>query len=183
MTPMREHNREFKKIFSQTQTHLGNAEPDWTYAPILIKGSNHPETTCNPDTRLVQVRVTVSTLNDPMQRSYQLIHESVHCLSPRNRRDTLFFEEGLANWYALTIRSLPESYRQENEGHLVPLLKRPFELFRQLKPSYEKVAALRKDCVGLDDVTEALIEKHFACGKGLATQLMERLPEDRPAVM
>jgi hypothetical protein len=180
---MREFNREFKKIFKKTQRLLGPGEPDWKIGPIKIEGEDHPETTCNDVTKDVIVRVTVSTMTYPQQRTYQLTHESVHCLSPRNRRDTLFFEEGLANWYVLTHPSLPDEFRKDAERILDPFLAKPYKLFCELKPTYGRIAALRADCPGLDDVTPELIIKHFTASPGLAAKLMERLPKDRPAVM
>src|SRR5260370_11579641 len=180
---MRVHNREFKKIFKRTQQDLGIAEPNWNIGPIKVEGKDHPETTCNEVTRDVIVRVTESTIEHFQQRAYQLIHESVHCLSPRNKRETLFFEEGLANWYTLTHQSLPESYRKEAEKSLDPLLAKPYEIFCELKPTYARVAALRKDCPGLDDVKAHLIIKHFDARQELADRLMERMPTARPKVM
>jgi hypothetical protein len=180
---MRQHNREFKKIFVMTQKDLGKAESNWKIGPIKVEGQKHPETSCNEETRSVVVRVTKSTIDHPHQRAYQLIHESVHCLSPRNRRDTLFFEEGLANWYALTHPSLPESYRQANEKILDPLLDKPYKIFCELRPAYAKVVALRNDCTGLDNVTTNLIIKHFGASTELAERLMERMPQERPDVM
>jgi len=180
---MREFNREFKQIFRETQRLLGKCEPNWTIAPIKIEGQNHPETICNDVTKDVTVRVTVSTITYPEQRTYQLTHESVHCLSPRNRRDTLFFEEGLANWYTLNHAALSEAYRKEAESKLDPLLAKPYKIFCELKPTYARVAALRKDCPGLDNATVDLIIKHFGAPPELATKLVERLPKDRPTVM
>jgi hypothetical protein len=180
---MRVHNREFKTIFKRTQAHLGNAEKNWNIGPIRVEGNSYPETICNELTKDVIVRVTQSTIQYPLQRTYQLIHESVHCLSPRNKRDTLFFEEGLANWYALTHQSLPESYRNESEKILDPLLAKPYKVFCKLKPSYTKIAALRNDCPGLDDVTSSLIMKHFGVPQQIADQLMERMSGARPSVM
>jgi len=140
---MRLHNREFKTIFKQTQADLGKAEPNWNIGPIKVGGDNYPETTCNEATMEVTVRVTESTIKYPLQRSYQLIHESVHCLSPRNKRETLFFEEGLANWYALTHQSLPESYRKEAEALLDSLLAKPsasLDLLTRRLRRYAKIA-------------------------------------------
>jgi hypothetical protein len=182
-TEMRLHNREFKAIFIRTQAELGKAEPNWTIGPIKVEGNNYPETTCNESTRNVIVRTTLSTIQHPLQRAYQLIHESVHCLSPRNKRETLFFEEGLANWYTLTHRSLPKNYRDENEELLDPLLAKPYRAFSELKPTYAKIAALRSDCPGLDDVRPSLIMKHFDAPKETADRLMERMPEARPKLM
>jgi hypothetical protein len=180
---MRLHNREFKTIFKRTQVELGAAEPNWNIGPIKVGGDNYPETTCNEATKEVAVRVTESTIKYPLQRSYQLIHESVHCLSPRNKRETLFFEEGLANWYALTHQSLPESYRREAEALLDSLLAKPYKIFCQLRPTYAKIAALRKDCPGLDEVPARLIIKHFEAPDQIADLLMERMPEARPKLM
>jgi len=180
---MRAFNQEFKKIFKQTQQLLGPREPSRKIMPIQIEGDNYPETTCDAVTREVTIRVTTSTITYPQQRTYQLRHESVHCLSPRNRPDTLFFEEGLANWYALTHRSLPSEYRQKSEQKLDPLLAKPYKLFCALVPTYQQIAALRTDCPVLDDVTSELIIKHFSAAPELAAQLMERLPKNRPSVM
>lgn len=180
---MRLFNREFTKIFKATQELLGPSEPNWKIGPIKIEGSNYPETTCDEVTRDVTVRATVSTLADPLQRTYQLTHESVHCLSPRNRRDTLFFEEGMANWYTLTSASLPEDYRRKAARTLEPLLAKPYNLFLQLNPTFQKIVALRKDCLGLDDVTPELIIKSFSTTAALASMLTERLPKDRPEKM
>jgi hypothetical protein len=180
---MRAFNQEFKKIFKQTQRLLGSQEPNWKIMPIQIVGDNYPETTCDAVTREVTIRVTTSTIRHPQQRTYQLTHESVHCLSPRKRSDTLFFEEGLANWYALTHRSLPREYRHEAEQKLDPLLAKPYKLFCALMPTYQQIASLRADCPVLDDVTSELIIKHFSATPELAAQLMERLPKNRPSVM
>jgi hypothetical protein len=83
---MQEYDREFKKLFEQTQHHLGKAEPGWKSVTIKIEGNNFAETTCDPSARQIIVRVTEATVKYPVQRTYQLIHESVHCLCPRNRR-------------------------------------------------------------------------------------------------
>lgn len=148
-----------------------------------MRGSNYPETECDDIARRVTVRVTESTIDDLRQLKYQLTHESVHCLSPRNRRDTLFFEEGLANWYTLTQPSLPQDYRQSSAKVLPQLLAKPYEIFKELNPTYEKIASLRTKCPGLDDVTTELIIEHFAVPREFAEKLMERLPKERPQRM
>jgi hypothetical protein len=180
---MRAYNREFKTIFKQTQAHLGLAEKNWNIRPIRIEGDSYPETICDELTKDVIVRVTQSTIQYPLQRTYQLIHESVHCLSPRDKRDTLFFEEGLANWYALTHLFLPENYRREAEKVLDPLLAKHYKVFYELKPTYAKIAALRHDCPGLDEVTPHLIMQHFETSQDVAERLVERMPVARPNVM
>lgn len=180
---MRQFNREFKQIFQTTRRLLGPSEAGWKIGPIKIVGQIYPETTCNEITKYVTVRVTESTFTAPQQRIYQLTHESIHCLSPRNRRDTLFFEEGLANWYTLTSTSLPEDYRKEAERTLDPLLAKPYNLFLELRPTHQQIASLRNDCPGLDDVTLELIINHFTASTELASMLMQRLPLDRPETM
>ena len=180
---MREFNREFKKIFKETQRRLGKMEPGWKIGPIKIEGDDYPQTTCNEITKCVVVRVTKSTLEYPTRRTYQLTHESVHCLSPRDKSDTLFFEEGLANWYTLTNPALPEEYREESKAILDPLLAKPFQIFCELNPTYQRISALRAECPGLDEVTVELIIKHFGASETLAKRLMDRLPSYRPSVM
>jgi hypothetical protein len=62
-------------------------------------------------------------------------------------------------------------------------LAKPYKIFCQLRPTYAKIAALRKDCPGLDEVPTRLIIKHFEAPDQIADLLMERMPEARPKLM
>jgi hypothetical protein len=174
---------EFQKLFQLAQQRFGPCEPGWIVDSVLVQGSNFPETTSDLNSHRVLVRITDSARLDSQRRTYQLAHEAVHCLSPRGRRDTLFFEEGLANWFAITLPLLSRQYRKACASSLPKILRGPYEAFCELKPADEQIRALRNDQLVLDDVTPGQIEKHFGARPGLATKLCQRMGLGRPEAM
>jgi hypothetical protein len=173
---------EFFRIYSLAQKRFGAGEPGWKFnveARDLV-GSDFPEVTCDADTRTVNVRLTKSTEAFPHQQTYQLAHELIHCLTPRGRRDTLWFEEGFANWHAVSFPQLPKSYRTETEKEIIDLLAAPYHSFLRLKPTAGKLLRLRNHRPVLDDVRADDIVTYFGASPQLADELCQRLPTDRP---
>ena len=89
-------------ILRLAEKRFGSRMGGWKINPVDVAGSSFPETIVDPAGKTVQVRITASTRKYPMQATYQLAHEAIHCLAPVGRRDTIFFEEGLATHFALT---------------------------------------------------------------------------------
>jgi hypothetical protein len=117
--------QEFNAIFAMVQKRFGPAEPGWKFQVEArdIPGRLFVETIPNPADKTVIVRLRHSANQDPQQRMYQLAHEAIHCLAPRPRRDTLWIEEGFANWHAVNYPGCP--------AHTA---KRPVRALRDFSP-------------------------------------------------
>jgi hypothetical protein len=177
--------QEFNAIFAVVQKRFGPAEPGWKFQVEArdIPGRLFVETIPNRADKAVTVRLRQSANQYPQQRMYQLAHEAIHCLAPRPRRDTLWIEEGFANWHAVNYPRLPSSYRKEARESIKGFLAPTYHAFLKLKPTDAQIAALRKDQPVLDDVQADDIIKHFGATEELAKQLIQRLPKDRPPEM
>ncbi|MGB7246414.1 MAG: hypothetical protein WBC64_07050 [Methylovirgula sp.] len=112
-------------------------------APVRIEGDIHPETIIDSNAGVIQVRITNSAATDALRRRYQLAHESIHCIVATGRRDTIYFEEGLASYYALTLSCLDRNYRRRARNELPGILRAPLAAFKALKASDEAIRALR----------------------------------------
>jgi hypothetical protein len=177
---------EFNEIFKSIQTRFGAGEPGWKIQQIEIRditGRLFPETMADLTAKTIKIRLRESTRNDPQQRMYQLAHEAIHCLAPRNRRDTLWFEEGFANWHAVNYPALPRNYRTRAPAGITGLLAPTYHAFCKLNPTDSQLAELRKHQPILDDVKAEDIVKYFGATEELAKVLTQRLPEERPAEM
>src|ERR1700680_1195508 len=91
------------QILKSIEKRVGPRWPGWAIKPVVVARASFPETTRDAVKHTVQVRITASTTKYPMQAAYQHSHEAIHCLAPACRRDTIWFEEGLANHVALTF--------------------------------------------------------------------------------
>ena len=111
---------------------------EWFIEPVLVDGDNFPETIVNDARRTIRVRVTNLVRSSREEARYELGHESIHCLLATGRRDTIYFEEGLANHYALTLPCIPRPWRRRAKAKLPELLSAPYEAFRALCPTDDK---------------------------------------------
>jgi hypothetical protein len=170
-------------VLKGAERRFGDRVPGWRIRPVLVHGFNFPETTANDADKSVQVRVTASTTRYPMQAAFQLSHEAIHCLAPACRRDTIWFEEGLANHFSLTFPEISAPTRAENERDVPNLFVGPLKAFRDLKATDEQIRALRSDESWFDRITPDLIQKHFSASAELAKRLCQRLPIERPNAM
>jgi len=118
-----------------------------------------------------------------MQAAYQLSHEAIHCLASAGRRDTIWFEEGLANHFALTFPEISPPTKSENEQKLPALFVGPVKAFRSLNATDEQIRLLRIVHPWFDLLTLEIIQKHFSATAELAAQLCNRLPKERPNVL
>ncbi len=150
---------------------------------MIAAGDNFPETTVDAERRTVQVRLTASTNKYPVQAMYQSAHECIHCLGPAGRRDTIYFEEGLANHFALTYPELPSHIRSQNEVLLLSLFAAPLAAFRKLNATDEHIRHLRLEQPYFDLLTPQLVHKYFSASLELARVLCRRLPEERPPTL
>lgn len=108
---------------------------------------------------------------------FQLAHEAIHVLSGALKRKALKLEEGLAVWFSLDVLD-DHSYRDQARVSLSPIFKEALELFEQLTPSDNAIAALRACCSCLDEVAPQHLKQVFGCSHELAVKLCERVPED-----
>ena len=118
-----------------------------------------------------------------MQAAFQLSHEAVHCLAPASRRDTIWFEEGLANQVSLTFPEIDENYRQEAEANVPTLFVEPLAAFRSLSATDDQIKQMREEEPCFDKLTPSLIQKYFNTSNELAEKLCRRLPLKRPEKM
>src|ERR1700730_3173430 len=98
---------ELHRILSIAENRFGRRVTGWAMLPVLIEGQRFPQTLVSEAARTTRVRLTLSTNLYPLQATFQLAHEAIHCLSPAERTDTIWFEEGLANHHSLTFSELP----------------------------------------------------------------------------
>jgi hypothetical protein len=173
----------FEKLLSQAECRFGPRDSTWSLDRLWVEGDTFPETSPGSRPRTYSIRLTASTLKYPQQRVYQLAHESIHCLAPTLRRETLWFEEGLANHFALTLPDLPESYRAEAETLLPKLFEGPLAAIRALGASDEAIRLLRLKQPTFDALDTAIIRSHFGASHQLANALCQRLPSGRPYSM
>lgn len=165
------------------ENRFGPRVHGWAYKPVLVEGANYPETLVNTKAKSAQVRITESTKKYPDQAAFQLAHEAIHCLAPVERRDTIWFEEGLANHFSLTYGGVSQATRVVNETIVPELFREPLEAFRKLNPTDEKIRSMRIEEPVFDNLTPKLIQKHCGADQQLARQLCQRLPLSRPSVM
>jgi hypothetical protein len=170
-------------ILRSVENRFGPRIEGWTIKPVDVAGSSFPETTVDTIKKAVQVRITASTNRDPMQATYQLAHETIHCLAPAGRRDAIWFEEGFANHFALTYPELSRRYRAEAEASVPALFVEPLDAFRSLNATDEQIGTLRQEQPLFDELTPELIQKYFSAPAELARKLCDRLPLNRPSVL
>ena len=173
----------FLAILRKHEVRFGPRVAGWSYI-VVPEGQSFPETTI-PDTakKQVRVRVTMSTLQYPMQAAFQLSHEAVHCLAPTSRRDTIWFEEGLANHVSLTFPEIGENVREENAAKVPTLFVEPLAAFRSLSATDEQIKQMRAEEPCFDKLTPSLIQKYFNTSDELSEKLCRRLPLERPEKM
>ena len=155
----------------------------WAIAPVLIEGDDYPETIVDDDARVIRVRITNKVLTWPPEARYQLAHEAIHCIVATGRRETIYFEEGLANHHALTLPGLPRKYRRGAEKRLIEVLRPPLAAFRALNPTDERIRALRAEQQNVDELQPALVARIFEVSPDKATAVCRRMPEGRPRKM
>jgi hypothetical protein len=178
-----ERTAELQRILSSVELRFGARVPGWTMLPVLIEGQRFPQTLVSEASRTFRVRLTESTNDHPQQALFQLAHEAIHCLSPAERCDTIWFEEGLANHHSLTFSELPARYRKESEERVPSLFVEPLAAFRSLNPADEMIKALRLTYPDFNSWNADLIQQHFATTRELAERLAGRLPKERPETM
>lgn len=174
--------KRFLAILRGHEARFGPRIPGWSYI-VVPEGQSFPETIRDLSKKQVRVRVTVSTLQYPMQAAFQLCHEAVHCLAPTSRRDTIWFEEGLANHVSLTFREIAEDVRRENEANVPTLFVEPLAAFRSLSATDEQIRQIRAEEPCFDKFTPSLIKKYFNTSDDLSEKLCHRLPLQRPERM
>jgi hypothetical protein len=173
----------FARIFAEAEVRFGPRTQGWTIAPIVPDRDSYPETIADRETRTVTIHIMKSTLQFPSQAMYQLAHESIHCLIASGRRDTLYFEEGLAVDFSVTYPGLQGEYRREAENSLFHLFQAPLEAFRALNAKDAAIKALRGELPNLDGLLPTQIQTHFEVSESLATAVCLRLPSERPEKM
>jgi hypothetical protein len=152
----------------------------WSIEKVLVQGDNFPETIVDDARQSIRVRVTNLVRLSADEARYELSHESIHCLLATGRRDTIYFEEGLANFYALTLPSLSRQWRRAAKAKLPKILKMPYEAFCALRPTDARVKALRDELPDIDELTPSLVEKHFKVPAEVAAVVCRRMERDRP---
>jgi hypothetical protein len=155
----------------------------WIIARVEIEGDAYPETFVDTEAGIIQVRITNSAGRDAQKATYQLAHEAIHCIAATGRRDTIYFEEGLANYNALTSRYLDRNYRRRARRTLPGVLRVPLAAFEALKPTDEAIRALRLEQPDFDRLQPHLIERILGVGPDIAASVCQRMPFDRPIAM
>jgi hypothetical protein len=169
--------------FEIVEGRFGPRMTGWKLRPVLIQGQDFAQTMVSESHRTITVRLTESTRNHPLRAIYQLAHEAIHCLSPAERFDTLWFEEALANHHALTFPELPEDYRRDAENTVPALYVEPLAAFRSLNPPDTQIKSLRFTQPDFNSWNATLIKQHFKTTDDLAEKLARRLPTYRPPMI
>jgi hypothetical protein len=154
--------------------------PDWSIEPVRAERDDHPETIIDEVGQRITVWLTKSAASDIQQARYQLCHEAIHCLLAKGKRDTIYFEEGLAIDCALNASGLNRRYRKEAEATMHSVFEPPLKAFRALKPTDEKIKKLRAEVPDIDQLTPALVEKHFGAPSKAAEGVCQRMEFTRP---
>lgn len=155
----------------------------WRILPVRVERRGYPETIFDAQTQAISVRVTERVLTSAEEARYELGHEAVHCLLASGRRDTIYFEEGLANYNALHLPGLPRAFRRGSERILPAVLSHALWAFEALNPSDEKIAALRAEVPEIDLLGVPSVQKHFDVSEKIAQAACLRMPKDRPEWM
>jgi hypothetical protein len=171
------------KYIAQAERRYGSRVSGWTIAPVIVDRDNFAETLVDRTARRVEVHITNSTRKYPTQAIYQLAHEAVHCFVASGRRDTIYFEEGLANDFALTLPDLPALYRNQALATLPTLLREPLSAFRALNATDEAIRALRAVQPDFDALTPDIIVNSFGVSPQTASDVCKRMPHERPFTM
>lgn len=145
-------------------------------APVTIGEERFAETIVDHPSQTIMVRITIATEKDPIKASYQLAHESIHCLIASGRRDTIWFEEGLANHFALRKAGLPRDYWRRSLSMLEDVFRRPLRAFEALNASTEDIREFRAKFPRTDEIEAPHVEKHFGVTTDLAERLCRRMP-------
>jgi hypothetical protein len=138
----------------------------------------------------INVHVTKRASIDPQEATYELAHEAVHCIIASGRRDTIFFEEGLATHHALTLNALNRKFRKGAEATLTEVHAKPLFSFRRIIasiPTPEKqddaIRTLRRRFPEIDQITPEAISQIFGVPLDLAQAVCRRMKPDRPSTM
>jgi hypothetical protein len=158
---------------------------DWPVEPVLVEGTNYPETIVDQTRQSIRVRVTEFVWSSAEEARYELAHEAIHCLLASGARNTVFFEEGLTVRHGLTLSSIPRRWRDAAERKLPSVLSEPYEAFQRLKPTDKKIRALRADCPDVEQLANQpeLVMKHFKVHRAFAEKVCRRMEEARPEKM
>jgi hypothetical protein len=160
----------------------GRYRGDWTIGSVRV--GDRPETILDRDRALIQVHVTQMALHDENIAVYQLAHEAVHCVIASGRRDTIYFEEGLATQHALTLSKLPTKFRGRALSELPAFFKPPLFAFRALgPPKGDAIRKLRTECPDFDKLDESVLQRVIGASSQAAKNACKRLPESRPRRM
>lgn len=149
---------------------------DYLIAPVIFGGSCFAETIVDDLSHTITVRVTVTPEENRIQSSYQLAHEAVHCLIASGRRETIWFEEGMAVHFALTESGLPSNYLEAAKSALEDIFRNPFEAFKELGAGSGAVKKFRERYGDVDKIVPSHIKEHFSTSDCLAEKLCRRMP-------
>jgi hypothetical protein len=172
-----------ERILLRAEARFGPRTKGWIVDKVIADRSSYPETIAYKGSGIISVHMTSFAVLYAHQRIYQIAHESIHCLVASGRRDTNYFEEGLANDFALTFPDLPPAYLSEALEGLPNLLKPPLAAFRALNPKDEAIRALRDELPNLEALEPSHIEKYFDVSDQRAIEVCKRMPLARPPAM
>jgi hypothetical protein len=150
--------------------------PDYQIQPILF-GGKIPETVVVANA--IFVRLSETARSSLPQAQYQISHEAVHCVLASGRRDTIFFEEGLAISYSLDAGRISRKLRRTNEASLPKLYKEVLSVFRSINPTDEAVRALRAECPDIDQLQPDLVHRVLQVDPQRAAATCRRMPLER----
>lgn len=153
---------------------------NWSIAPVSADRDDYPTTLFYAEQQQIKVHVTQPAADNINEARYQLGHEAVHCVLASGLRKTIYFEEGLANWFALSLEDLPKKFRAKAKDKLDPVLKRPLSAFIALRPTDERIASLRAEAPDPETLTKELVEKHFKAPGAVAEPVCRHMGQDRP---
>lgn len=146
-------------------------------APVIFGGA-YPQTSI--ENGVITVRVTESVRTDPMRARYQLAHEAVHCVGGTCKPNTIYFEEGLATYYAITLPGLDKNYLRACKKQLHGIFLAPLAAFEALIPTDKTVSALRAQQPNMDQLEPRLVETILRVAPDVAASVCQRMALDRP---
>jgi hypothetical protein len=159
----------------------GAADTNFALLGVSSHKKPYAQTVVDESARTVGVKLADPSIPFPdvdAEARYEIWHEAVHCLSPVQRMDTLWFEEGVALRFALKHTPVSRPQRRAFKAAVRPPWRDVLNAFTKLNPTDVQIMEIRKRAPRqqFDTVTADLITEVMGPGIArLATQLCQRL--------
>jgi hypothetical protein len=159
----------------------GTADTNFALLGVSSHKETYAQTIVDEIAKTVSVKLADPSIPFPdvdAEARYEIWHEAVHCLSPVQRMDTLWFEEGVALRFGLKHAPISRVQRRAFRKAVRTPWKKVLDAFTKLNPSDMQVMEIRRLAPRqqFDTITSDLIVDVMGPRAAmLATKLCQRL--------